>query len=148
MDTTLSKAVLLAALWAGSSICQAITPQAILTVEPGHPRTPPFGLDRVGRPLEAVVEIPGRIGSEPFVHERRAYRLVVGSATVSIRFQSDGPCVNPVFELESPPGALAAVRVDGRPLDRTRYAWDGETLWLDLTISKPACLQLEFAIGG
>lgn len=27
-----------------------------LTVEPGHPWTPPFGLDRVGRPLDAVVE--------------------------------------------------------------------------------------------
>jgi len=29
-----------------------------LTVEPGHPWTPPFGLERVGRPLEAVVEAP------------------------------------------------------------------------------------------
>ena len=32
-----------------------------LTVEPGHPRTPPFGLERVGRPLEAVVEVPGTL---------------------------------------------------------------------------------------
>jgi hypothetical protein len=30
---------------------------AKLTVEPGHPWTPPFGLERVGRPLDAVVEV-------------------------------------------------------------------------------------------
>jgi len=29
-----------------------------LTIEPGHRWTPPFGLGRVGRPLEAVVEVP------------------------------------------------------------------------------------------
>jgi len=33
-------------------------PTAQLRVEPGHPWTPPFGLDRVGRPLDAVVELP------------------------------------------------------------------------------------------
>ena len=34
-----------------------------LTVEPGHPWTPPFGLDRVGRPMDAVVEVPA--GAKP-----------------------------------------------------------------------------------
>jgi hypothetical protein len=29
-----------------------------LTVEPGHPWTPPFGLERVGRPMDAVVAVP------------------------------------------------------------------------------------------
>ena len=29
------------------------------TVEPGHAWTPPFGLERVGRPMDAVVEVPG-----------------------------------------------------------------------------------------
>ena len=33
-------------------------PPVKLTVEPGHPWTPPFGLERVGRPMEAVVEVP------------------------------------------------------------------------------------------
>lgn len=32
-----------------------------LTVEPGHPWTPPFGLARVGRPWEAVLEIPSGV---------------------------------------------------------------------------------------
>ena len=29
-----------------------------MRVEPGHPWRPPFGLDRLGRPLDAVVEVP------------------------------------------------------------------------------------------
>ena len=33
-------------------------PVVRLTTEPGHPWTPPFGLDRVGRPFDAVVEAP------------------------------------------------------------------------------------------
>ena len=33
--------------------------EVTLTVEPGHPWTPPFGVERVGRPMEAVVEVPG-----------------------------------------------------------------------------------------
>ena len=38
-------------------------PRVKLTVEPGHPWTPPFGLDRVGRPMDAVVEVPA--GAKP-----------------------------------------------------------------------------------
>ena len=41
-----------------------------LTVEPGHPWTPPFGLDRVGRPMDAVVEVPA--GAKPIAeYDRR-----------------------------------------------------------------------------
>ena len=44
-----------------------------LTVEPGHPWTPPFGLDRVGRPWDAVVEVPS--GAKPAArYEVAAYR--------------------------------------------------------------------------
>jgi hypothetical protein len=44
-----------------------------LTVEPGHPWTPPFGLDRVGRPWDAVVEVPS--GAKPTArYEVAAYR--------------------------------------------------------------------------
>jgi len=45
-------------------VCSAGTPQegqpptkARLSVEPGHAWCPPFGLDRIGRPLDAVVEV-------------------------------------------------------------------------------------------
>ena len=41
----------------------APAPVARLYVEPGHPWTPPFGLERVGRPLDAVVEVPA--GAKP-----------------------------------------------------------------------------------
>jgi hypothetical protein len=36
------------------------TAKSLLQIEPGHPWRPPFGLDRVGRPLEAVVTLAER----------------------------------------------------------------------------------------
>ena len=54
-----TKAVISAAVIAGVTIGRAEPASVNLTVESGHPWTPPFGLDRVGRPLEAVVEVPG-----------------------------------------------------------------------------------------
>jgi hypothetical protein len=55
-------AVLLAVILCWSTVLAvetATSPVRVrLTVEPGHRWTPPFGLGRVGRPLEAVVEIP------------------------------------------------------------------------------------------
>lgn len=85
------------------------------------------------------------IEGDPFVPERRAYRLIVENPTVGIRIGSGGSCVNPVFELSSALGTLEAVLVDGVPLDPTRYAWDGATLWLDLMLSQSSELRLEFA---
>ena len=82
--------------------------------------------------------------AEPYVPERRALRLVVEKPIVTIAIQPVGHCVNPVFELSAAPKALKTVRLDGKPLDPARYAWDGKTLWLDVTFSQPAELQLEF----
>jgi hypothetical protein len=92
------------------------------------------------------LEVSGAtIEGDPFVPERRAYRLIVENPTVGIRIGSGGSCVNPVFELSSALGTLEAVLVDGVPLDPTRYAWDGATLWLNLTLSQSSELRLEFA---
>jgi hypothetical protein len=83
--------------------------------------------------------------AEPYAPERRALRLVVEKPTVTIALKPEGHCVNPVFELSAAPKALKAVQVDGKLLDAARYAWDGKTLWLDVTLSRPAELRLEFA---
>jgi hypothetical protein len=82
---------------------------------------------------------------DSFVPERRAFRMVVENPTVGIRIGSGVSCVSPVFELSSASGTLEAVQVDGVPIDPTSYAWDGETLWLDLTLSQSSELRLEFA---
>jgi len=83
--------------------------------------------------------------AEFYAPERRAMRLVVENPTVAVAVKPVGWCVNPVFELISAPKELKSVRVDGKPLDRARYAWDGKTLWLELTLGQPTELKLEFA---
>ena len=59
MKTALMCAVLVAGLMIG----RAEPAEVKLTVEPAHPWTPPFGVERVGRPMEAVVEVPS--GANP-----------------------------------------------------------------------------------
>ncbi len=86
-----------------------------------------------------------RPDAESYAPERRALRLVVEKPTVTIGIKPAGHCVNPVFEMGSAPKTLKTVRVDGKPLDPSRYAWDGKTLWLEATLSQPAEVQLEFA---
>jgi hypothetical protein len=53
----------LVATGAGSAAAGEMAATVKLTVEPGHPWTPPFGLERVGRPLDAVIEVPA--GAKP-----------------------------------------------------------------------------------
>ncbi|MGD0896748.1 MAG: hypothetical protein ABR915_02860 [Thermoguttaceae bacterium] len=88
-----------------------------------------------------------RLDADSYAPERRALRLVVEKPAVTITLKPAGHCVNPVFELSSAPKALKNVRVDGNSLDPARYAWDGKTLWLDVTLSRPAEVLLEFGGG-
>ncbi|MDD2765082.1 MAG: hypothetical protein PHE83_14040 [Opitutaceae bacterium] len=92
-----------------------------------------------------VLEATGaKVEADWYVPERRALRLVVEKPIVTIVIKPAGHCVNPVFELSAAPKALKSVRVDGKRLEPARYAWDGKTLWLDMTLSQPATLQLKF----
>ena len=71
------------------------------TVEPGHPWTPPFGLERVGRPWEAVVEVPGGIkdGEQYLVASYRDGREIGRKPVIFCRIPKDwfwkGPAKNP-----------------------------------------------------
>lgn len=76
--------------------------------------------------------------------ERRALCLVVENRKVTIAIKPDGWCVNPVFELRGAPKELIRVSLAGQKLDPKRYAWDGNTLWLEAALNQPATLQLEF----
>jgi len=77
--------------------------------------------------------------------ERRATRLHATGGDVEITIKPGVPCVNPVFEFTHP-ASLGPIHVTlaGQPLEATRYAWDGRTLWLDATIEKPAELRVTF----
>ena len=52
--------------------------------------------------------------------------------------------INPVFELIGAPKNLANVALGNRPLKPTEYAWDGQTLWLNVDIDTSTALRLEF----
>jgi hypothetical protein len=87
----------------------------------------------------------GRLDPEPYVPERRAIRLVVEDKTLTVLIKPAAPCVNPVFELSDAPKSFVSVRLAGRPLGARQYAWDGQTLWLEATLTEAVPLQLEFA---
>jgi hypothetical protein len=86
-----------------------------------------------------------RPSAEPYSPERRALRLIVEKPVVTFALKPAGHCVNPVFELSGAPQTLTRVSLDGRPLVSARHAWDGQTLWLEMTLSQAARLKLEFA---
>ncbi len=85
-----------------------------------------------------------RLEAESYVPERRAMRLVVEEPTVSIKIKPATPCVNPVFELQAAPKTLARVELANRLLGANEYAWDGQTLWINTTLTQDAQLRLVF----
>ena len=81
-----------------------------------------------------------------YAQDRRALCLTMSdsSRTVGIKITPKVPCVDPVFEIQNAPKTLECVLADGERLDRTSYAWDGRTLWMEMTVSHPVELQLDF----
>ncbi len=91
------------------------------------------------------LEIKGaQLDFDAYVPERRAIRLVVEAQRVEVLIKPLLKWVNPVFELLRVPGQLLRVVVDGRPLQREEYAWDGQTLWLKADIEERAHLTFDF----
>jgi hypothetical protein len=92
-----------------------------------------------------ALEVQGaRVEAESYIPERRAMRLVVEEPVVSIKIKPATPCVHPVFELQAAPKKLARVELAGRVLGVKDYAWDGQTLWLNATVTQDSALQLVF----
>jgi hypothetical protein len=91
------------------------------------------------------VELRGaRVDLAGYAPERRAICLEVLSRDVQIRIKPSVRCVNPVFEFKPNPGVIDRLTLAGRPLERDRFAWDGRTLWLNLTIEAPTEIRMEF----
>ncbi len=86
-----------------------------------------------------------RLEFESYVQERRAIRITLEKAEVTITLKPVAPCVDPVFEIAGSSGKLLSVTLDGRPLPQSSFAWDGRTLWIKAIIDKPARLKLQFA---
>jgi hypothetical protein len=85
-----------------------------------------------------------RLSFAGYVPERRAIRLEGIANDIRITINPAGPCLNPVVEFASAPGAISQITLAGRPLDVEHYAWDGRTLWLDATIETSTELRVTF----
>jgi hypothetical protein len=81
---------------------------------------------------------------EPYSYESRALHLTVEKKRVTIKIKPDVPCLNPVFELQNAPKTLRKVKLGWKTLASDKYAWDGHTLWLNITINQPEKLKLIF----
>lgn len=92
-----------------------------------------------------AVEVEGaRLEAGSYIPERRAIRLVVKEPTVTITIKPLAACVNPVFELAAVSQTLMRVELGGRLLAANEYAWDGQTLWLQATLTQDTPLRLMF----
>ncbi|MEW5976500.1 MAG: hypothetical protein AB1898_11925 [Acidobacteriota bacterium] len=87
----------------------------------------------------------GRLAPESYSTERRAIRVLVDEITLQLTLIPVVRCVNPVFELMKAPRNLVSIQLDNRPLPPQKYVWDGQTLWLDVTLRETAQLRVEFA---
>lgn len=86
-----------------------------------------------------------QVESEGYVVQRRAMRLRITQPHVTIRVKPAATSVHPVFELSGAPKVLSEIRLNGRPLESQQYAWDGNILWLGVSVDAPATLDLDFA---
>ena len=86
-----------------------------------------------------------RLQSPSYSTERRATLFTVEKPVVSLTIQPTTPCVHPVFELHDAPKTLSRVKLNGRELNATDYAWDGRVFWLNATLKEQTQLRLEFA---
>lgn len=85
------------------------------------------------------------LNSPSYAPERRAIRFVADARTMTIHLTASSSVVNPVFEIEGPYEQLSRVVLNGKALPSDAYAWDGNVLWLNLTIEPPSGkLLLEF----
>jgi hypothetical protein len=82
--------------------------------------------------------------SAGYLIERRAFRLEPQASDIQIMIKPTVPCVNPVFEFTRKIAGDLRLTLASRPLAEERYAWDGQTLWVDATIEAPTELRLMF----
>jgi hypothetical protein len=89
------------------------------------------------------LELEGaRLDLDAYVPERRAIRLADAGSEITISIKPGVPCVNPVFEWTTRREGAIEVALDGRPVERERFAWDGRVLWLNVTLERQSRLRI------
>jgi hypothetical protein len=84
------------------------------------------------------------VAFDAYAPEGRALRLAVEARDVTIEVNPTVPVVHPVFELAGTPAGTLRIALDGRPLESSRFTWDGKVLWLDTILERPSTLSLRF----
>ncbi|AMV38950.1 hypothetical protein [Planctomyces sp. SH-PL62] len=90
----------------------------------------------------------GQVAFEGWSPERRSVSLAVDGLSIEVAIRPEVPCVNPVFELIGAPKGEPRLFLDDAPLAPDLFAWDGRTLWLDVTLAAPTRLKIDFDATG
>ncbi len=94
------------------------------------------------------VEVIGAdLDFESYVPERRAIRVLVKDRVVSVKLSPNQYTINPVFELVGAPEGPIEILQDGKAAPAEGYAWDGKTLWIKASLSKPSRFEFRFGSG-
>ena len=111
-------------LHSGDAVAAEAKPTAQIRIDPGHPWRPPFGLDRIGRPLTAVVEIAA--GAQPATQYALAAYLDGKEITRSVLSPTGKPPYS--CQVSFPQGptelVLEAKSADGKVVDLARQKVD------------------------
>lgn len=86
----------------------------------------------------------GRVKPEIYSSERKALQIIAEKPIINIKLKPIQWTINPVFEISGSNKNIMSITMDDKPLSKNDYAWDGKTLWIQATLSKPTNLRLEF----
>lgn len=93
------------------------------------------------------LELAGaELAKESYSLERRTIGLVAHGPDIAIKLTPQKVCVNPVFEIETSHVKVLEVRLNDSPIPQSDWAWDGKTLWTNITFEKPTSLHVK--LGG
>lgn len=74
--------------------------------------------------------------------ERRAIELKGGGRDVELVLEPAPVWMNPVVEWTDAPPGEPRIELDGQALDRSRYAWDGQVLWIQARLDRRTSLRI------
>lgn len=86
----------------------------------------------------------GRQEPDGYASERRAYKLIADSKKLSVTIQPQSWCVNPAFEIKFAPKEIKEIKLGGVVLPADKYAWDGNTLWVNAKFKDRRELDIQF----
>jgi hypothetical protein len=85
-----------------------------------------------------------RLDAEGYVPDRRAIQLVAEGNISEFQLEPNRVTVNPVLEFSGKHSRPVQILLDGTPLEKTRFAWGNNTVWIDATLTAKTHIQVVF----